>query len=480
MEIYRAIGIEDDIRAHQTGDQQGGALVRARTFTDPERAWLPNPWSEDADISPAAAATCDQDVLEPILRQHAERLGADIRFNTHVGDIRQDATGVSARLVDRATQRTEDVEAAYLILADGANGTLRDSLGIQRHGPGVLQHWMNVIFDTDLDPQLEGRPLTSIVLTEINGTFVPRDTGRWLMAVQYVPEQGQRAEDFTDEYCRELIRRGAGDSNVRADIVDARPWDLGASIADRFNMGRVFLAGDIAHVIPPTGGFGGNTGIHDAYNLAWKLDAVLRGEAGPGLLDTYDEERRPVVVATLAQALSRLQAWFRDPTKQLPAPVPLVEDNWVVFGYRYPSGALIGDGSAAPAAFEDPRAPTGEPGSRAAALDVETNGTRRSTIDLFAGRWTLCVGPAADAWQHAGESVARRRQPGFELHRIGDRRDLRDVEGRWADAYGVSPLGAVLIRPDGFIAWRARDAHPHGEQELERALERLTFQGVKV
>ena len=119
-------------------------------------------------------------------------------------------------------------------------------------------------------------------------------------------------------------------------------------VADRFSDGRVFLVGDSAHVMPPTGGFGGNTGIQDAHNLAWKLDAVTRGAAGRELLDTYDAERRPVADRTVAQALARLQAWFKDPGRKLPPPEPIVDDNAVIFGYRYPAGAFVAEGDERP------------------------------------------------------------------------------------------------------------------------------------
>jgi putative polyketide hydroxylase len=126
-------------------------------------------------VRAGGAASCDQDVLEPILKAHAERLGADVRFNTELVDFSQDAREVTARIRDRGSGTGEIVHASYLVAADGAQGTTREKLGIDRHGPGVLQHWMNVIFDTDLPPELAGRPLTSVFLTDINGTFVPRD-----------------------------------------------------------------------------------------------------------------------------------------------------------------------------------------------------------------------------------------------------------------------------------------------------------------
>jgi FAD binding domain-containing protein/aromatic ring hydroxylase-like protein len=205
--------------------------------------------------------------------------------------------------------------------------------------------------------------------------------------------------------------------------------------------------------MPPTGGFGGNTGIQDAHNLAWKLDHVLRGAAGPGLLDTYDCERRPVAEATLAQALARLQAWFKDPSDKLPPAEKIVDDDAVIFGHRYLSGALVAEPDSSAEAFEDPRAPSGRPGSRAPQVIVERAGERLSTIDLCAGRWVLLVGPGGSAWLDATDRIPAAADFRLQRYRFGPQGDLRDVEDRWSCAYSVPADGVVLIRPDGFIAW---------------------------
>jgi putative polyketide hydroxylase len=477
MEIYRSLGLENEIRGCDPIDERSAFIARTKNLADPEITWQGVPWADTSDISPTGAGVCDQDRLEPILKNHAERHGADVRFHAELVSFEQDASGVTVHIRHLDDGHETTVRAAYLIAADGTHSTIRNALGIKRHGPGVLQHWINVIFATDLDTTLGGRAIRSVFVTDINGTFVPRAGGRWLIAVQYVPERGERPEDFTAEHCTDLIRRGAGRRDVKVEIVDVRPWEAAALVADRYREGRVFLVGDTAHVMPPTGGFGGNTGIHDAYNIAWKLDAVLRHAAGDRLLDTYDAERRAVAERTMAQALARLQAWFNDPSKKLPPAEPIVDDYRVMFGYRYPSGALIpenGDRST-DTFFEDPRKPSGRPGTRAPHLVVERSGERVSTIDLFAGQWVLFAGPAGIAWCDAARRVSAYTPFDLQLFRAGSDGDLRDVENRWATVYGADSAGTVLIRPDGFIAWRSRTSTNTPDAVLRSTFEQLSF-----
>lgn len=173
-------------------------------------------------------------VLEPILQAHARRLGADVRFGTEFLSLEQDADGVRARIKNLATGEEEVVTAFYLVAADGVNGDTREKLDIGRSGPGILQHWINLIFDTDLPPTLNGKRFTSCFVTDLNATFTPREGGRWLLALQYSPEQGESPEDFDAVRCRKLVAKGAGRSDVKADLIDGRSWEVAAYIADRF------------------------------------------------------------------------------------------------------------------------------------------------------------------------------------------------------------------------------------------------------
>jgi putative polyketide hydroxylase len=473
MEIYRSAGIEPAIRARDLIDDRSAAVARMKNLADSDVSWQWVPPSDTRDISSTTAATCDQDQLEPILRADAERRGADVRFNTELVSFTQSPDEVVARIRDRSTGGESGVHAKYLIGADGTQSSVREAVGIHRHGPGILQHWINVIFEADLPTVIKGRTIRSVFVTDINGTLVPRGDGRWLMAVQFVPDRGERVEGFTPEHCRDLIRRGAGRPALKVDIVDVRPWEAAAAVADRFKEGRVLLVGDSAHAMPPTGGFGGNAGIQDAYNLAWKLDAVVNRAARAELLETYDAERRPIADRTVAQSLARLQAWFKDPSSKLPPPEQIRDDNAVIFGYRYPAGAFVDDGrEGTNEIFEDPRNPSGRPGSRAPHLVVTHGGEPVSTIDLFADRWVLASGPEGKVWSDCVRRSSAARALGIVWHGVQPAGDLDDVAHRFSTAYGVGPDGAVLIRPDGFIAWRHATA-AGGARALDDALERL-------
>jgi 2-polyprenyl-6-methoxyphenol hydroxylase-like FAD-dependent oxidoreductase len=454
MEIFRDAGVDVAIRAARTGAAQDDEIARARNLADPDVTWMGSAWPDTAHLSATAHATLDQDRLEPILRARAEHLGATCSFNKELVDLRQEDDCVVTRVRDGDTGEEAIVTADYLVAADGVNGTIRDGVGLSRSGPGPLQNWMNLIFDTDLEPSLLGRRFTSCFVTDVNGTLVPRDEGRWLLAVQYSPEAGERPEDFDDERVRALVRHAAGRDEVRAELFDARPWEVAAYVAERFRAGRTFLVGDAAHVMPPTGGFGGNTGIHDAHNLAWKLAAVQQGRADGALLDSYDAERRPIVAATVAQALARLSAWFEDRRNRLPPPVEIVDALWVIFGPVYPHGAFIPEAKAPEVSFEDPGVPTGRPGTRAPHALI---GPERIPIhDCFGDRFTVVTTPAGAEWRDAVAHL-----------------DVATVTIDNESPYGIGREGASLVRPDGIIAWRTAAAAADPANALQAVFERI-------
>jgi hypothetical protein len=240
-------------------------------------------------------------------------------------------------------------------------------------------------------------------------------------------------------------------------------FPIGAQVAQQYRLGRIFLIGDAAHIVPPTGGFGANTGIQDAHNLAWKLAAVVKEQAGSALLDTYHAERHPVGLLTMEQALAR---WgTRVGAGRDGAEARLLDYAAIVFGYRYQSAAAIDADGDRPVVL--PAELSGQPGTRAPHVWLERGGQRLSTIDLFGRGFVLLTGPDGDAWVDAARS-----QDGIALdaYRIGDGGDLADPEGRWAAAYGVTIGGAVLVRPDGFVAWRTERAAEDLAEAVRAAL----------
>jgi putative polyketide hydroxylase len=224
----------------------------------------------------------------------------------------------------------------------------------------------------------------------------------------------------------------------------------------------VFLAGDAARINPPTGGLGANTGIQDAHNLAWKLAAVLNGQGGSDLLDTYHDERQPTGELTMQQAFARFGSRMGPG-----AEAPLVDYGAVAMGYRYRSSAVLGAPEDTSPLFPEELA--GQPGTRAPHAPITLNGEEISTIDLYGKRFVLLAGENGGAWTRAAERVADRLNLPLDAHRFGD-----DLGGDGlAEAHGIGADGALLVRPDGFVAWRAKGAAEEPEAELERALSAL-------
>jgi len=212
--------------------------------------------------------------------------------------------------------------------------------------------------------------------------------------------------------------------------------------------------------MPPNGGFGGNTGIHDAHNLAWKLALVIKGLAGSGLLDSYETERKPVAVFTVEQSFSRYVARTAPWLAARVQPAPLVDDLRIELGYLYDSPLGV---------HADPRSTCGAPGSRAPHLWLERRGQRVSTIDLAGGRYVLFAGGAGSAWVDAAKEAANRRG-GLPLDAYCIGRDLADPGGQFLPGFGISSSGASLVRPDGFVAWRCPDHATEPAAVLHAAL----------
>ncbi|MFI6499467.1 FAD-dependent monooxygenase [Nonomuraea typhae] len=448
MEVFRQAGLEPAIRALDEFGGQEGRFIKAETLAGPEIDNNPD-ILEDSDLgphTPAPGAVCDQDQVEPLLRARASELGADIRFHTELVGFQQDDDGVTAVIRDRSGGATTTVRAAYLLACDGDRSPIRESLGIDRQGPGKLVDRLGILFRADLSAALRGRHVR-ICLTPDHGDLHVRALNRWGYGRGFDPEH-DRLEDFTGDRAAQLIRAAVGLPGLEPDILDVQRWQISAAIATRLRHGRVFLLGDAAHVWPATGGFAGQACVLDAHNLAWKLAATLDGTAGPGLLDSYEDERLPIARISMDDSLRRM-AWFHTAAPGADQPR---DHATVAMGAVYRSSAILPEDPAGQGEpLENPRHPTGRPGTRAPHVAIARDGVRQSTIDLFGTSFVLLTDAEGEDWyQAAGQAGVRPAAYRFGV-------DLDDLDGAYPARYGVRPGGAVLVRPDGHIAWRAAD-----------------------
>jgi 2-polyprenyl-6-methoxyphenol hydroxylase-like FAD-dependent oxidoreductase len=441
MEIFRILGIERMVR-EKSGEQfvQDGAIMAVETLAGKEIAhYIANLNEGVRDVSPVERVFISQSMLEPLLKSRAEELGADLRFGADIISVRQDADGVIASVRRRDNGQEYTVRAQYMIAADGAHSAIREGLGISMRGRGTFSNSITIYFRADVSALLRGRNLSVIYVSNpaLRGFFrfeKPFHSG--FLAVNAVGDPSHPITDvssgLTGPRCLELVHAALGSNDVPVTIENVMHWKAAAETAECFSNGRIFLAGDAAHVMPPNGGFGGNTGVQDAHNLAWKLALVLHGAAGPELLSTYDAERRPVAAFTVEQAYARYVTRTA-PYLAAGGMHPVAPDLNVELGYSYdPTGPP----------HENPRESKGRPGTRAPHF---RRADSSSTLDLFGRNFVLLAGPEASAW----------REPDLEVHRIDD--------AGFAEAFGIKPAGAALVRPDGFVGWRSGNNEPFAE-----------------
>lgn len=476
MEIYRTLGLEERIRSAGMALAQSRYMLFVETLAGHEIRRVPD---EDlittgenlAQFTPCNWCQCAQDELEPILLTAAQQAGADIQFATNLTSFTQDETGITAEIFEQKTGKQRTIHADYMLAADGANSSIRRQLGTPISGRGTLDTYINIYFRADLRNLVQDRwfSLCFVENASVEGIFLAvNNTDRWLFNVPYSTEEGKTPDDFTPDYCISLIRHAVGLAQLDVEILSVLPWEATARIADQFQTGRIFLAGDAAHQMPPAGGFGLNTGVQDVHNLAWKLAEVLRGAASATLLETYHAERHPVAQQVVDQATRELDAPTPDTT-------PVNEEGEqmnllaTVLGYRYKSAAIVSTDihSASSTMLQL----DGQPGTRMPHIWIAHQGKRISTLDLSDTEFVLLVGTHGDAWRHAAKQIAHQRTHSLVVYQFDT--DVLDLENRWHDAYGITPQGAVLIRPDGFIAWRAENSSDASERILTTVLDTI-------
>jgi 2-polyprenyl-6-methoxyphenol hydroxylase-like FAD-dependent oxidoreductase len=471
LELFRLAGIEAHVKAQSEREfLPEGAIVMMDSLAGSKLADIIPSLNEGVEeISPCRRLFVTQPGLEPILRGRAEQAGAGVVEGHEVVGVDQDDDGVTITIRDVDTDEPRSLRGRYLVAADGAHSAIREQLGVPFEGRGVFSNSMTIYFTADLRPQMLGKPLSVIYIN--NPTFggffrLDKNCESGFLVVNTVGDPtsaaaADAAADTSESRLVELVRAGAGVPDLNVTIDGLARWRSTADVARSYQKGRVFLAGDAAHVMPPNGGFGGNTGIHDAHNLAWKLAMVVNGHAETELLETYDHERRPVGLFTVDQAYTR---YVRRTAPYLgvdDAPA-LAPDLHVELGYLYRSGAVIPDDDDLPAVHDDPRQTRARPGSRLPHVWVEHDGQTVSTIDLAGSAFAVLTGEGGEHWRKATAAIAADR-PGLDLR-------AHVLDGAAADAFGIATTGALLVRPDGFVAWRAPVGVPDATDALGDAL----------
>jgi 2-polyprenyl-6-methoxyphenol hydroxylase-like FAD-dependent oxidoreductase len=462
MEIFRGWGLEDAVR-------RGGWRVIPRMATVArfdDRAPVEGPlgFPDEADsraVSPTAAAVSPQDHLEPVLLEEYRGLGGQAWFSTELVSFEQNASGVRATVRERASGEIHEIWADYLIGADGHRSAVRAALGVAMEGPPDLGQFFSILFRADLSDVLGEKRYGLYTLAGDGPPRVLVPSGaddRYVFAVPLPPglDDAAVAAMFPPERCAALVREACGRPHLAVEVLATSAFAFSAQVAERWRVGRAFLVGDAAHRMTPRGGRGMNTAIADAFDLSWKIAWVVRGFADPSLLDTYEEERGPIGRRNVEMSMAPAGGGSDD---------GLAEDlGWIVA-----SPAISGAAEAPAAGPATAFPPDGRPGSRAPHAWLGIGGRRMSTLDLFGRGLVLLTAGSADAWRSAARSAAR-SGPGIPLfvRPVGGR--VVDVDGSFAAAYGLDDGGAVLVRPDGVIAWRSPVLPPVPASALAQAI----------
>jgi 2-polyprenyl-6-methoxyphenol hydroxylase-like FAD-dependent oxidoreductase len=487
LEVLRGLGLAAEVRAAGTRISQ--VIFKESLVSKQESTFDPGTLMDlPKDISPDVSGWyCPQSRLEPILLAAVRQRGGDVRYNTELVSFTQDDAGVTSTLEDRTIGQQYVIRSDYLIAADGAHSRIREALGIQSKGLGVLPEYFTFVYfrapwhELVADHEADGFVIKN---ADVQGILLvaTEDLGLFLITDRLA--QREFFEGFTTEHWKALLQKAIGKPDFPTEIVDVAHWQPAESVADQFQVGRVFLVGDAAHTMPAYKGLGVNTAIQSAQNLAWKLAAVHKGQAAQDLLATYQAERHPVGRFAAEQSLTGPgAAWLPKGTvsNQLPEEKDL-PFFYPIVGYRYRSQAVLSEDAAPVSQDEivllDREELTGLPGTRVPHLWLEREGQRISTLDLLDGSFVLLTGSDGTPWCEAAASVAGSLGIHLSAYRIGPGGDLLDLEHGWPARMGVSSDGAVLVRPDGFVAWRAStlasDPQPLLEQVLSRILCRST------
>lgn len=529
MEIFDAMGVADDVYAlsppedrwHRVGWYT--SLAGDRPGQGREIGHI-DAWGGGADreryasASPNRYANVPQMRLDPLLRTHADlHCAGKIHYGHEVRDLRQCDGYVELDIVEMDSGSTHTVRARYVIAADGGR-VCSTLLGVSMEGPTQLLDMVSMHVTADLSSWAVDDQVLLYYFVDPSGSGSFRgsicamgpdtwgtESREW--AFHQAFSWGDPAAKDTDTLVAR-VRDMLGIPDLRFDVHAISHWEFEGVTAAQYRVGDVFLVGNAAHRHPPTGGLGLNTAVQDVDNLVWKLYQVLRGHAGDELLDTYDVERRPVGLFNVRHSLENvgghrrvaaalglsagistdegwaaIDAWLAPGAEgerrraDVADAVASNADDYgqlnVELGFHYSEGAVVPDGSAPPVPSNPLRdyIPTSRPGHHLPHARIDQSASAGSTLDLIDRRlFTLLVDPrTAQIWTDA---VAARHLPVEVVAIGGDGSDERP--GSWTRLREVDSGGAILVRPDRHVAWRAMTLPSEPGSDLAAALHTLT------
>jgi 2,4-dichlorophenol 6-monooxygenase len=525
MEIFRDMGIEDQVLADATRHALVGDTVFCTSIAGEEigriHTWGTRP-DREADYrlaSPCELVDIPQTYLEPILVRNATSRGTQTRFSTEYVSHAQDTSGVDVQVRDRLTGNQYTIRAKYLIGADGARSKVAADIGLPFEGAMDIAGSMNITFKADIASHVAHRPSVLYWVIQPGANVggigaglvrMVRPWNEWLIVWGYDINDEPPALD--EDEAVNIVRQLLGISDLPVEITGASLWGNNEMYATHLQQGRVFCAGDAVHRHPPSNGLGSNTSIQDSYNLAWKIAAVLRGQADPALLETYSAERAPIAeqIVKRANKSSREYGQFFEVLGLLDAKdeqemAARIEErkaatprgaamrealvaamelknyefnaHGVDLGQTYQSAAVVSEGSTLPIPARDPELfyeMSTVPGSHLPHAWVGDSRTKLALMDLAPyTEWTVITGIAGEAWAGAADKVGHELGIPLRTVVIGPGREVTDLYYDWAKLREVDEDGALLVRPDKHIAWRSMSMPDQPHAALRSAMAQI-------
>ena len=528
MEILRDMGVEDEVMAVATPKELMGNNTFCITLAGEElgrmRSWQTHP-SREAEAklaSPTFINDTPQYLMEPILIQNATQRGTKMRYNTEYLSHVQDDNGVTVTVKDHMTGGEYQIRCKYLYGGDGGNSKVAENCGLPFEGKMGVDGSMNIVFEADLSKYVAHRPSVLYWImqpgADIGGigmgvVRMVRPWNKWMVIWGYDINVGP--PEIDDDFVVEVVHNLIGDHDIDVKIDSYSVWTVNDMYGTNNTDGRVFCGGDAMHRHPPSNGLGSNTSMQDSYNLAWKLAAVLRDQAAPSLLETYNTERIPIAKQIVTRANQSIQEFgpifdaigflsTQDPDEKLANMEKRKEStpegaaqrealrkaiqfkryefdaHGVDLNHRYDSSAVVSDGSPVPVPDRDPELHyfrTTYPGTK-----IPHNWFRRgeygsdivATLDLCCqGEFTLFAGIGGEGWVDAANAYSDAGGMKINSVVVGPGRDVEDIYQEWAEIREVDEDGCLLVRPDGYIAFRSQSASSDAPKLINDAMEQI-------